>query len=89
MSDLNVAAEVWLTVKEHITKNTAEVADDVVNTLIDVLGYSADDIKNSDFWHDKDIKDILLSYNVETDEDEDFEDEDEDEDENYWEEDED
>ena len=80
MSELNVAAEVWLTVREHITKNTAEVADDVVSTLIDVLGYSAQDIKDSDFWHDKDIKDILLSYNVDQEEETDIEEYDEEED---------
>lgn len=87
MSELNIAAEVWSTMKEHINSDPAVAALEVVNTLIDNLGYSAQDIKESDFWYDKDIKTALADYNIELDEEDEFEEEEEEDDENYWEED--
>jgi len=62
MSDpLNSAAEVWAAMKEHVT-DTAQAGNDVVNALIDNLGYDADTIKASELGDDRDIKKALSAY---------------------------
>jgi len=58
---LNSAAEVWTAMKEHVT-DTAQAGNDVVNALIDNLGYDADTIKASELGDDRDIKKALSSY---------------------------
>jgi hypothetical protein len=71
MSELNTAFEVWSTLKDQL-KHTEDAAADVVNCLIDNLGYSSEDIKNSDFVTDPDVKHALVDLELleESDEDE-------------------
>jgi len=71
MSELNVAFEVWSTVKDQL-KYPRDAAGDVVNCLIDNLGYTSEDIKDSDFVSDPDIKHALVDLELleESDEDE-------------------
>ena len=93
MSELNTAFEVWSTLKDEL-KNPGEAAVEVINCLIDNLGYSSDQIKESDFVGDPDIKSALVDFDILHPEDE-VEDDgldewgDEEEDEDYWKEDED
>ena len=93
MSELNTAFEVWSTIKDEL-KNPGEAAVEVINCLIDNLGYSSDQIKESDFVSDPDIKSALVDFDILHPEDE-VEDDgldewgDEEEDEDYWKEDED
>ena len=71
MSELNVAFEVWSTLKDQL-KYPGDAAGEVVNCLIDNLGYSSEDIKDSDFVTDPDIKSALVDLELleESDEDE-------------------
>ena len=78
MSELNTAFEVWSTLKDDL-KNPGEAAVDVINCLIDNLGYSSEQIKDSDFISDPDIKSALVDFDVLHP--------DEEEDEEYWKED--
>ena len=91
MSELNTAFEVWSTLKDQV-KYPSDAAEDVVNCLIDNLGYSSEEIKESDFITDPDIKHVLADLDLieESDEDEGLDEwGDEEDDEDYWEEDED
>ena len=58
---LALASEVWLAVKDHLT-DEKQAAIDVVNALIDNLGYDADSIKDSEIGKDRNIKSALSSY---------------------------
>jgi len=71
MSELNTAFEVWSTLKDQV-KYPSDAAEDVVNCLIDNLGYSSEDISESDFVTDPDIKHVLAELDLieESDEDE-------------------
>jgi hypothetical protein len=71
MSELNTAFEVWTTIKDQLNY-PKDAASDVLDCLIDNLGYSSDDIKASDFVNDPDIKHALVDLDLleETDEDE-------------------
>ena len=91
MSELNVAFEVWSTLKDQL-KYPSDAAGDVVNCLIDNLGQTIEDIKDSDFVSDPDIKSALVDLELldESDSDEGLDEwGDEEEDDDYWEEDED
>ena len=91
MSELNTAFEVWSTLKDQL-KHPEDAAADVVNCLIDNLGYSSEEINESDFVTDPDIKHVLTELDLleDSDEDEGLDEwGDEEDDEDYWEEDED
>ena len=69
MSELNTAFEVWSTLKDQL-KYPTDAAGEVVNCLIDNLGYSSADISGSDFVTDPDIKKALVDFDlIEEDED--------------------
>jgi len=74
MSELNTAFEVWSTIKDEL-KNPADAAAEVVNCLIDNLGYSSELIMASDFITDPDIKTALSDFDILHPEDEGEEDE--------------
>jgi hypothetical protein len=78
---LDIVAEVWGALREHIDLNDRrEAADTLVNYLID-NNYEVDDIK--DAFRDKDITKALKDYadeHFQEDDYEDYEDEDQDED---------
>jgi len=63
MSELNVAFEVWSTIKDQL-KYPGDAAADVVNCLIDNLGYSNQEIGESDFVTDPDIKRALVDFDL-------------------------
>lgn len=63
MSELNTAFEVWSTIKDEL-KNPADAAAEVVNCLIDNLGYSSEDIKGSEFVTDPEIKHALIDLEL-------------------------
>jgi len=78
---LDLVAEVWDALRDHIDFNSrSEAADVLVNLLID-NNYETDEIKNS--FNDKDIRNALKAYIEEHDQDEDYEDY-EDSDEDDW-----
>ena len=70
MSELNTAFEVWSTLKDQL-KYPTEAAGEVVNCLIDNLGYSSEDISESDFVNDPDIKKALVDFDLIEEEDDD------------------
>ena len=90
MSELNTAFEVWSVVKDEL-KNPSDAAVEVINCLIDNLGYSSEQIKESDFISDPDIKAALIDFDIlhpEEAEDDGLDEwGDEEEDEEYWKED--
>jgi len=90
MSELNTAFEVWTTIKDEL-KNPGEAAVDVINCLVDNLGYSSEQIKESGFISDPDIKSALVDFDIlhpEEAEDDGLDEwGDEEEDEEYWKED--
>lgn len=79
---LDIVAEVWSALREHIDLNDRrEAADTLVNYLID-NNYEVDDIKTA--FRDKDITKALKDYADEHFQDDDYEDyEDEDQDEDW------
>jgi len=92
MSELNTAFEVWSVIKDEL-KDPAAAAGEVINCLVDNLGYSSDQIKESDFVSDPDIKSALVDFDIlhpEEGEDEGLDEwGDEEENEEYWREDDD
>lgn len=79
---LDIVAEVWSALREHIDLNDRrEAADTLVNYLID-NNYEVDDIKTA--FRDKDITKALKDYADEHFQDDDYEDyEDDDQDEDW------
>jgi hypothetical protein len=61
--DLDIASEIWASCKNHIPENElSNAAADAVVVLIDILGCEAEDIKNSGFGQDKEIKVALKGF---------------------------
>ena len=71
MSDsLVTATEVWLAVKDHIS-DEKQAAIDVVNALIDNLGFDGDAIKASELGQDSNIKHAVSAYVLDEEEEDD------------------
>ncbi|NDB64524.1 MAG: hypothetical protein EB168_02485 [Euryarchaeota archaeon] len=85
MAELNTAYELWNTLKDEL-KDPKESATDVINCLIDNLGFTHADIKESDFIKDPDFKSVLVDLEILEDTAGEGLDEwgDEQEDDNYW-----
>jgi len=85
---LVTASEVWLAVKEHIS-DEEQAGIDVVNALIDNLGFDGEAIKASELGQDEAIKNAVSEYVLDEEEEDDGldtwgdEQDDEDDEDNY------
>lgn len=67
---LVTASEVWLAVKEHIS-DEKQAGIDIVNALIDNLGFDGEAIKASELGQDQAIKSAVSAYLLDEEEEDD------------------
>jgi hypothetical protein len=83
--DIDVAVEIWDIAKQYmIDHDRRDAAGEIICSLIDSSGFAAEDILDSGFQNDRQIKQALKDYFVD-DYDLESDNDDEEEFEEYWE----
>jgi hypothetical protein len=63
--DIDVAVEIWDIAKQYmIDQDRRDAAGDIICSLIDSSGFAAEDILDSGFQNDRQIKQALKDYFV-------------------------